>query len=90
MLTYILKLFILLPVIAGLAYASLWLWKRQQMGGLNFAGQTPDLPARIVQVLPMGVQGKMMVVEFGEEQLLIGVNRQQFQLLGSRKPKDDD
>ena len=90
MLTYILKLIILLPLIAGLAYASLWLWKRQQMGVLNFAGQTPDLPARIVQVLPMGVQGKMMVVEFGEQQLLIGVNRQQFQLLGSRKPDAND
>ena len=32
MLEYILRLLILLPLVGGMAWGSLWLWKRVQMG----------------------------------------------------------
>ena len=35
MFEYILRLLILLPLVGGMAWGSLWLWKRVQMGTLQ-------------------------------------------------------
>ena len=85
---YFLRLFILLPVVAGLAWGSLWLYRKMQQGGPF----RPDhrLTARIVEVLPMGTQGKMAVVEFGDEHILVGVSRTQINLIASKKRDADD
>ena len=85
---YFLRLFILLPVVAGLAWGSLWLWRKMQQGGTF----RPDrrLIARTVEVLPMGTQGKMAVIEFGDQHLLVGVSRTQINLIASKPRKGDE
>lgn len=85
---YFLRLFILLPVVAGLAWGSLWLWRKMQQGGTF----RPDrrLIARTVEVMPMGTQGKMAVIEFGDEYILVGVSRTQINLIARKKRDADD
>ncbi len=69
---YILKLMIMLPLIGLLIYGSLWLYKkyqpqtmmRQKENGLN-----------IVEVLPIGVNNKLAVVDFEGRKILLSVTR---------------
>ncbi len=74
MLGYILRLLILLPLVAGLAFAALWLWRRVQPGGMMTLGQREKL-IKVVDALPMGATGRLTVVEFGGKRLLLGVSR---------------
>lgn len=76
---YFLRLFILLPVVAGLAWGSLWLWRRVQMGlPIKAAARRA---AQIVDVLPIGPGTKLAVVDFGGKQLLVAVARNGVSLL---------
>lgn len=77
MLEYILRLLILLPIVGGMAWGSLWLWKKVQMGqlGLPMAGQRQARAIEMVSVLPLGPGSKLAVVEFGGKQILIAVSR---------------
>ncbi|NIJ39542.1 flagellar protein FliO/FliZ [Sphingopyxis panaciterrae] len=76
MLEYILRLLILLPMIGGLAWGSLWLWKRVQMGvPLTGGGTRPARPVELVGVLPLGPGSKLAVVEFAGQQILVAVSR---------------
>lgn len=84
---YFLRLFILLPLVAALAWGSLWLWRKMQQGG-PFRPDRRSL-ARTIEVMPMGTQGKMAVVEFGDEHLLVGISRTQINLI-ARKPREAD
>lgn len=79
MLEYILRLALLVPLVGGLAWGSLWLWRRVQLG-MPLAPQK-DRAARMVDVLPMGTGGKLAVVEFGGRQLLVAVSRNAITLL---------
>src|SRR3546814_17607216 len=54
MLEYILRLLILLPIVGGMAWGSLWLWKRVQMGMPIAGGQKQGRPVEMVGVLPLG------------------------------------
>jgi flagellar protein FliO/FliZ len=73
MLTYILKLIILLPMIGAMAWGSLWLWKRYQPGLLNAA----KLPAglAITDSLPMGPGARIAVIRFDGAKVLVGISR---------------
>ena len=51
MLEYILRLLILLPIVGGMAWGSLWLWKRVQMGVPLGGGAKQDRPVDLVGVL---------------------------------------
>ncbi|MDF0540978.1 flagellar biosynthetic protein FliO [Sphingobium sp. H39-3-25] len=73
MLWYFLKLLILLPLVGGLAFAALWLWRKYQPGMMG-VGQG-DRALKIVEALPMGTFGKLAVVEFEGQRLLISVTR---------------
>ena len=75
MLEYILRLLILLPLIGGLAWGSLWLWKRVQMGVPLTGGTKQARPVELVGVLPLGPGSKLAVVEFAGQQILIAVSR---------------
>lgn len=76
---YFLRLFVLLPVVAGLAWGSLWLWRRVQMGlPIKAASRRA---AHVVDVLPMGPGTKLAVVDFGGKQLLVAVTRSAVSLL---------
>jgi flagellar protein FliO/FliZ len=79
MLEYFLRLLILVPLIGGLAWGSLWLWKRLQLG---LPAQRPaSRPARVVDVVPMGTAGRLAVVEFSGRTLLVAASRQSITLL---------
>lgn len=72
---YILRLMLLLPMIGGLAWGSLWLWKKLQ-SGMPLGGPAQHRPANIVGVLPLGPGTKLAVVDFAGQQILIAVSRQ--------------
>lgn len=75
MLEYILRLLILLPIVGGMAWGSLWLWKRVQMGVPLGSSAKQDRPVDLVGVLPLGPGSKLAVVEFAGQQILIAVSR---------------
>ena len=75
MFEYILRLLILLPLIGGLAWGSLWLWKRVQMGVPLVGGNAKARAIQMVDVLPLGPGSKLAVVEFAGQQILIAVSR---------------
>lgn len=85
MLEYILRLLILLPMIGGLAWGSLWLWKRVQMGVPLVGGNARERAIQMVDILPLGPGSKLAVVEFGGRQILIAVSRN-----GITRLADDD
>ena len=76
MFEYILRLLILLPLIGGMAWGSLWLWKRVQMG-VPLTGGAPKhgRPVEMIGVLPLGPGTKLAVVEFAGQQILLAVSR---------------
>jgi flagellar protein FliO/FliZ len=84
MFEYILRLMLLVPLVGGLAWGSLWLWRRVQLG-LPVAPQA-SRPAKMVDVLPMGTSGKLAVVEFGGRHLLIAVSRNAINLIADEAP----
>lgn len=75
MLEYFLRLLILLPLVGGLAWGSLWLWKRVQMGVPLTGGANKDRPVEMVGVLPLGPGSKLAVVEFAGQRILLAVSR---------------
>ena len=101
MFEYLLRLFILVPLIGAMAWGSIWLWRRVQQGlpaipGLpvipGLAGFTgaakAERSARVVDVLSMGPSGKIAVIEFGDKELLVAVSRAQISLLSEREKGD--
>lgn len=74
MFDYILRLVLLLPLVGGLAWGSLWLWKRVQMGG-PLTGPKTARAVEMVGVLPLGPGTKLAVVEFAGQRILLAVAR---------------
>lgn len=72
MVLYFVKLLILLPLVGGMAYGALWLWRKYQPGLLGAQG---DRAIRIVEMLPVGTFGKLAVVEFDGKRLLVSITR---------------
>jgi flagellar protein FliO/FliZ len=79
MFEYILRLLILVPMVGGLAWGSLWLWRRAQMG-LPMQGGTVRA-AQMVDVVPLGPGSKLAVVAFGGRELLVAITRTQITLI---------
>ena len=77
---YFLRLLILLPVMGGLIWGSLWLWKRAQVGGLT-RHQSDNRPIKIVDVLTMGTSGRLAVIDFDGRRLLVSASRHGLALL---------
>jgi flagellar protein FliO/FliZ len=78
---YILRLIVLVPVIGAMAWGSLWLWKRVQTGLPRRA--QPERAARLVDVVSMGSAGKLAVIDFRGQELLIAVSRGQMSLIAA-------
>lgn len=76
---YFLRLFVVLPLVGGLAWGSLWLWKRFQLG--LPAQRAVEKPARLVDVLTLGTAGKLAVVDFDGRLLLVAASRQGISLV---------
>ena len=78
MTAYLLKLILLVPLVGGLAFGALWLWRKVQPG--LAVGQRERL-VKLVDAVPMGATGRLAVVDFGEKRLLIAVSRSGITLL---------
>jgi flagellar protein FliO/FliZ len=72
-LEYFLRLFLIIPLIGALAWGSLWLWKRVQIG-LPLKPETVR-PVHVIDAVALGPNGKLLVVEFNGDRLLLGVSR---------------
>jgi flagellar protein FliO/FliZ len=83
MFEYILRLAILLPLVGGMAWGSLWLWRRVQLG-LPVQG-TPDRVVRVVDAVPLGTGTKLAVVRFDGRDLLVAVSRGQVSLISESR-----
>lgn len=70
---YFVKLLIMLPLVGGMAFAALWLWRKYQPGMIG-AGQG-DRMVKLLEALPMGTSGKLAVVEFEGKKILLAVTR---------------
>jgi flagellar protein FliO/FliZ len=82
---YILKLVILIPLVGGLAYGSLWLWRRVQPG-MAFTQRARMV--KLVDAIPLGTSGKLAVVDFAGKRLLLGVSRTGISLLSETEAAD--
>jgi flagellar protein FliO/FliZ len=71
---YLLRLLILLPLVGGMAWGSLWLWKRAQLG-MPLMGQRGPRALVVADVAPLGPGTKLAVVEFAGQRILIAVSR---------------
>ncbi len=70
---YFLRLLFLVPLVGGLAFAALWLWRKAQPG-MTGGGQRERL-VKIVDAVPLGASGRLAVVEFEGKRLLLAVSR---------------
>lgn len=69
---YLLKLVLVLAFVGGLAFVSLWLWRRVQPG---MAFTQRERLVKLVDAVPLGATGKLAVVEFAGKHLLVAVSR---------------
>jgi len=81
---YIVKLLIIIPLMSGLIYGALWLYRRYQPG---LALTNPDKRLKLVETLPLGTAGKLAVIEFSGENILISVTRGQIHRIANRNGK---
>jgi flagellar protein FliO/FliZ len=71
---YLLRLLILLPLVGGMAWGSLWLWKKAQLG-LPMAASRKARSLVVADVAPLGPGTKLAVVEFAGQRILLAVSR---------------
>ncbi|WP_373489054.1 FliO/MopB family protein [Blastomonas sp.] len=79
---YIIKLIIMLPIMAGMIYGGLWLYKKYQPG-LIARLDTSARDLKVVESVSMGVSGKLAVVEFAGQKILLSVTRAQINMIAS-------
>ncbi|WP_239805224.1 flagellar biosynthetic protein FliO [Croceicoccus hydrothermalis] len=74
---YLLKLLILLPLLGGLIWGSLWLTKRmqQRLNAQNAAAGRSERAARLVETTMVSPGIRLAVVEFRGREILIGSTR---------------
>lgn len=83
---YILKLVIMLPLMAAMIFGSLWVYRKYQPG---FAGATRQRNLRLVETLSLGSSGKLAVIDFGEQRLLVSAVRGRIECLSAQSRPDD-
>ena len=82
-LEYFGRLLLIMPLIGGMAWGSLWLWKKLQIG-LPLKSQATRT-VRVVDAVSLGGTGRLLVVEFGKDTILLGASRSGISVLASRK-----
>lgn len=80
-LEYFGRLLLIMPLIGGMAWGSLWLWKKLQIG-LPLQSQAARA-VRVVDAVSLGGNGRLLVVEFGQDTLLLGASRSGINILAS-------
>lgn len=69
----VLRLFVMLPLVGGLAFLSLWLWRKTRLGG-PIAGRTRSIC--VTDSVALGPGSRLLVVEFDGRRLLLSAGRQ--------------
>jgi flagellar protein FliO/FliZ len=72
MVDYLLRLLLLVPLVGGLAFGSLWLWRKLQPG-MALGQRTRSI--KVIDAIPMGATGRLAVVEFANRRILLSVSR---------------
>jgi flagellar protein FliO/FliZ len=85
MLAYFLKLLILLPLVGGMAFGALWLWRKAQPG---LALGQRERHVKLVDAVPLGTMGKLAVVDFADKRLLVAVSRGTVQLISESRREE--
>ena len=80
---YFVKLLILLPLVGGMAFGALWLWRKYQPGMM--AGQD-GRSLKMLEALPLGTFGKLAVVEFDGKKILLSVTRGRIEKIAEGDP----
>jgi flagellar protein FliO/FliZ len=70
---YFFRLLFLLPLVGGLAFGALWLWRRAQPGVTG--GVARERLVKVVDAVPLGASSRLAVVEFDGKRLLLAVSR---------------
>ncbi|MFN3748577.1 MAG: flagellar biosynthetic protein FliO [Sphingorhabdus sp.] len=70
---YVLRLTLLLPLVGGLAWASLWLSKRFQSAIPGMQKQARHM--QIIETLPLGGGSRLAIIEFGGKHHLVALAR---------------
>ncbi len=70
---YFLRLLFLVPLVGGMAFGALWLWRKAQPGMAGGAGR--ERLVKVVDAVPLGASGRLAVVEFDGKRLLLAVSR---------------
>ncbi len=83
---YLLRVFLLLPLVAGMAFGAIWLWRRVQPG-VAIGGR--ERRVKVVDAVPMGATGRLAVVEFGGRHILLAVSRGRIDKLAEAAIADD-
>lgn len=83
MLLYVLKLLLLLPLLAGLVWGSLWLAKKAQSG---MAARGGTSSARLVETTMLAPGMRLAVIEFHGREILVGASRQGLVRLAEAEP----
>jgi len=86
MTAYILKLVFLVPLVGGMAFAALWLWRKVQPG--MTMGNRERL-VKLVEATPLGATTRLAVVDFADKRLLIAVSRTGVQLISETQVSKD-
>jgi flagellar protein FliO/FliZ len=78
-LEYFGRLLVVMPLIAGMVWGVLWLWKKFQLGVPMQTQKKRNV--NVLESVSLGSNGRLLVVEFGREKLLVGVSRAGITLL---------
>lgn len=70
---YFLRLLFLVPLVGGMAFGALWLWRKAQPGMGGSASR--ERLVKVVDAVPLGASGRLAVVEFDGKRLLLAVSR---------------
>jgi flagellar protein FliO/FliZ len=79
---YILKLVIMLPLMAGMIVGALWLYRKYQPG---LATGVKQRDMRLVETLSMGTSGRLAVIEFGSQRILLSATRGKIEQIAARE-----
>jgi flagellar protein FliO/FliZ len=70
--SYILKLFVLLPLVCGLMVGCLWLWRRLEA---RMPGQPANRMLKVQETMMLSPGLRLAVLEFEGKKLLVSVGR---------------
>lgn len=80
MTVYILKLLVLLPVMGGLIFAALWLYRKYQPALVHAQNRRS---VKVLETLPLGSFAKLAIVEFEGRKILLSVTRGRVERIAS-------